>query len=113
MGLFNHKKETEELNIGKILSQLESNAWYGGDTTAWLLTDKDFIELSGYTYEPTYECFSTAHSIRFNDELLFYKGSHNVEAYHNEEYTTGKFKTSEEAVNYLEEYLRDKEVTLQ
>ncbi len=96
------KKKTEELNIGKILSQLESNAWYGGNTTAYLLTDKDIIILNAYTYEPTYENFSTAHSIEFNNEWLFF-----IKIVVMLEHITMKniqkvsLKTSEEAINYL------------
>ena len=103
-----------ELDIGEMLSQLETNAWNSdGETTAYLVTKNDVVTLHGYTYEPSYEYFSTTHSIEFNNEWLFYKNSRNLGAYHNEAYTKGEFKTSEEAINYLEEYLRDKEVTLQ
>ena len=103
-----------ELDIGEMLSQLETNAWNSdGETTAYLVTKNDVVTLHGYTYEPSYEYFSTTHSIKMNNELLFSEDSRNVGAYHNEAYTKGEFKTSEEAINYLEEYLRDKEVTLQ
>ena len=108
-----NKKEANEVNITELLKELESNAWYGGNTTAYLVTNSDIITLHGYTYEPSYESFSTTHSIQFNDEILFSEDSQNVGAYHNETYTTGRFKTSEEAVNFLEEYLKDKNVTLQ
>lgn len=102
------------INIRELLKKLEENAWYGnGETTAYLVTKNDVVTLHGYTYEPSYEYFSTAHSIQINNELLFSEDSHNVGAYHNEAYTTGKFETSDEAVSYLEQYLQDKDVTLQ
>lgn len=103
-----------ECNIRELLKKLEENAWYGnGKTTAYLVTKNDVVTLHGYTYEPSYEDFSTAHSIKINNELLFSEDSHNVGAYHNEAYTTGKFETSDEAVSYLEQYLQNKDVTLQ
>lgn len=103
-----------ECNIRKLLKKLEENAWYGnGETTAYLVTKNDVVTLHGYTYEPSYEDFSTAHSIKLNNELLYSEDSHNVGAYHNEAYTTGKFKTSDGAISYLENYLQDKDVTLQ
>lgn len=108
------KNKLVELNISELLKQLEENAWYGGGkTTAYLVTKDDVITLNAYTYEPSYESFSTAHSITLNDEILFREDSHNVGAYHNEEYVIGEFKTSDEAVSFLEEYLQDKNVTLQ
>ncbi len=95
-----------ELDIGEMLSQLETNAWNSdGETTVYLVTKNDVVTLHGYTYEPSYEYFSTTHSIKMNNELLFSEDSRNVGAYHNEAYTKGEFKTSEEAINYLEEFM--------
>ena len=48
-----------------------------------------------------------------NGEILFAKNSRNVEPYCNEEYIYGKFKTTEHAIDYIEECLKEEDIVLQ
>lgn len=116
---FNNRIKTdtltiEDINIERILKELESNAWYGnGKTVTYIISGEDIIELYGYVYEPSYEFFSTAHSIVMNGKTLFAENSMNVEPYHNDSYISGSFKNTEEVLKYLKEYLKNKELIIQ
>lgn len=104
----------ENIDIKELISKLENNAWNGTvKNIAYIVSGNDIVTLCGYVYEPSYEYFSATHSISINGTVLFAEDSRNIEAYHNESYTYGVFENSEEAIQYLKKYLKDKEVTLQ
>lgn len=90
-----------EHNIPAIMQQMADNAWYGRDpTTVQIQAGNNVIEISGYTYEPSYESFSATSSISLNGKTLYGLDSRNVDAYRNETYHTGAFHKLEEAVSY-------------
>lgn len=103
------QKEREKLSInGKyipdIMNTLESHAWYNdGDENEnyTIQIGENIIKMRGYIYEPSWESFGTASSISLNGQCLYGKDSHNVGSYHNEVYSTGKFETLEEAIQYI------------
>lgn len=104
----------KEIKIKEIIRELEENAFYGKEhKNAYLYNNSNIVELRGYIYEPSYECFSTAHSITMNGEILFARKAKNVAPYHNEVYVYGKFKTTEEAIKHIEEYFGEQEIVLQ
>lgn len=91
-------------NIPEIMNSLEVNAWYGREpTTVRLISGNNVVTLEGYTYEPSYECFSATSSISLNGEVLYGQDSRNVEAYHNEVYQTGKYENLVGAISYIRE----------
>lgn len=102
----------EVIDLKKIISGLEHNAWYGGNTTVYLQCGDDIARINAYTYEIGYESFSTASSFYFNDECLFELNSRNIAAYRYESYTSGKFETMLEAVDFIETKFDGKDVCI-
>lgn len=104
----------EVINLKQIISKLEHNAWYGGDgnTTLYLKCGDDIAMVNAYTYELGYESYSTASSLTLNDECLFELNSRNVDAYRYKCYTSGKFNTIDEAINYIETKFDGKDVCI-
>lgn len=104
----------EVINLKQIISKLEHNAWYGGDgnTTLYLKCGDDIAMINAYTYEIGYESYSTASSLTLNDECLFELNSRNVDAYRYKCYTSGKFNTIDEAINYIETKFDGKDVCI-
>lgn len=99
-----------EFDIPAIMGSLANNAWYGKEPTKMCLwAGDDVITLEGYTYEPGYEYFSSTSSISFNGECLYGIDSRNVDAYKNEVYDIGRYKTLDEAISYIKEQIKDKE----
>lgn len=93
-----------EHNISSIINELSNNAWYGREPqTARIVAGENVIEIKGYVYEPTYECFSSTASLSLNGEELYGVDSRNVDAYRNEVYQTGKFAELPEAISYIKE----------
>lgn len=102
-----------KFNIPSIMNTLSDNAWYGREpTTVRLVAGENVITMDGYTYEPSYECFSATSSISLNGEILYGQDSRNVEAYRYEVYMTGKYKTLNEAVAHIKERLNVKDLAL-
>lgn len=102
-----------DINFKELFKNVEASAWYGGGNSERYITDGDnLLFIKGYTYEPGYESFSTAHKIVLNGETLFGIDSQNVEAYHNEEYTFGKLKSDDEAINYIKNIFGEKEISI-
>lgn len=102
-----------EFDIPALMSALENNAWYGAEPTkVSFMAGEDVITLEGYTYEPIYEDFSSTSSISFNGEVLYGVDSRNVAAYKNEVYNIGKFDTLDEAISYIKEQIKGKEVVV-
>lgn len=106
--------QVKDIEIKKLIKDLEDNAFYGKDeNTIYLYNNSNILELRGYIYEPCYESFSATHSIKLNEEILFARDSKNVEPYHNEEYVYGRFNTTEQAIKFIEEYFGEQEIILQ
>lgn len=102
-----------DINFKELFKNVEASAWYGGGNSERYITDGiNLVIINGYTYEPGYESFSATHKIILNGETLFGKDSRNVEAYHNEEYTFGKLKSDEEAINYIKNVFGEKEISI-
>lgn len=102
----------EVINLKQIISKLEHNAWYGGNTTLYLKCGDDIAMINAYTYEIGYESYSTASSLTLNDECLFELNSRNVDAYRYKCFASGKFNTIDEAINYIETKFDDKDVCI-
>ena len=102
-----------EFDIPALMNTLANNAWYGREPTQMcLVAGEDIIRLDGYTYEPGYEDFSSTASISFNDEVLYGVDSRNIDAFKNEVYDIGRYKTLEEAISYIKEKIKGKELVL-
>mgnify|MGYP007069849638 CR=1 FL=1 len=102
-----------DIDFKELFRNVEESAWYGGGSSERYITDgKDLLVIRGYTYEPGYEFFSTTHKISLNGEILFGTDSRNVGAYHNEEYTFGKLKSDEEAIDYVKNVFAEKEIII-
>lgn len=102
------------INFQDISSKLANNAWYGvSERTCIVKCGEDVIELHGYTYEPCYEDFTAITRIDLNKECLFGKESYSSEAYRKKEYDLGKFKTENEAIDFIEEKFDGCEVQLE
>ena len=102
-----------EFNIPALMSALENNAWYGAEPIkVKFMAGEDVITLEGYTYEPIYEDFSSTSSISFNGKVLYGIDSRNVDAYKNEVYNIGKFNTLDEAISYIKEQIKGREVVI-
>ena len=102
-----------EFNIPALMSALENNAWYGAEPIkVKFMAGEDVITLEGYTYEPIYEEFSSTSSISFNGKVLYGIDSRNVDAYKNEVYNIGKFNTLDEAISYIKEQIKGREVVI-
>lgn len=100
-----------EFDIPALMNTLSNNAWYGREPTKMSFwAGDDVITLEGYTYEPIYEDFSSTASVSFNDEVLYGLDSRNVDAYKNEVYHIGKFKTLDEAISHIKEQIKGKEI---
>ena len=98
----------------ELIEELEKNAFYGRDKNVlYIYNNRNMIEIKGYIYEPNYESFSATHSITMDGETLFAQDARSVAPYHNEKYVYGKFKTTEDAIKYIEEYLGEQEIVLQ
>lgn len=103
-----------KFNISKIMNSLADNAWFGREpTTVRLITGDNVIEMNGYTYEPSYECFSATSSISLNGEILYGQNSRNVEAYRYEVYMTGKYESLNAALSHIKEKVSVKELVLE
>ena len=102
-----------EHDISAIMTQVANNAWFGREpTTVYLRAGTHTIEVSGYLYEPGYEDFSSTASISLDGTVLYGMDSRNVDAYHNETYQTGLYKTPEEAISHIRNLIRDERVQL-
>ena len=106
----------KDINIEKLLEELEANAWYnkGIKSTAYLKCEEDVVKLHGYMYEPCYELFSTTHTITLNGEVLFKEGDDTelYERYHKPRIYKD-FKNTEAIINFLQDRFKDKEVIFQ
>lgn len=102
-----------KFNIPLLMNTLADNAWYGREPTSIrLIAGDNVITLEGYTYEPSYECFSATSSISLNGEILYGQDSRNVEAYRYEVYMMGKYETLNEAVAHIKEKVNVQELVL-
>ena len=102
-----------EFDIPALMDTLANNAWYGREPLQMCFVAGDnIIRLDGYTYEPGYEDFSSTSSISFNNEILYGVDSRNVDAYKNEVYDIGRYKTLDDAVSYIREQIKGKELVL-
>lgn len=102
-----------DINFKEIFKNVEASAWYGGGNSERYITDgKNLLVISGYTYEPGYESFSTTHKMSLNGETLFGTDSKNIGAYHNEEYTFGKLNSDNEAIEHIKNIFGENEITI-
>lgn len=102
------------VDFKEITRQLASNAWYGvKERTCMMKCGEDIIQLHGYTYEPCYEDFTAITRIDLNKECLFGKESYSSEAYRKTVYDLGKFKTENEAIDFIEDKFDGCEVQLE
>lgn len=102
-----------DIDFKELFRNVEESAWYGGENSERYITDgNNLLFIEGYTYEPSYESFSATHRIVLNGETLFGINSQNVEAYHNEEYTFGKLKSDDEAIEYIKNIFGEKEISI-
>lgn len=102
-----------DINFKELFKNVEASAWYGGGNSERYITDgNNLLFIEGYTYEPGYESFSATHKIVLDGEVLFGTDSRNVGAYHNEEYTFGKLKSDDEAIEYVKNIFGEKEISI-
>ncbi len=100
-------------DVRRIMGQVADNAWYGKEpTTVCLAAGEYLITIDGYTYEPSYESFSSTASIALNGEILYGQDSRCVEAYRYEVYQTGQFGSLEEAVAHIADTVKGNAVVL-
>ena len=91
-------------NIPSLLRILEDNAWEGKKPDTINITDgANVIRLTGYIYEPSYECFSSTASVSLNGKTLFGKDSRCVGPYHLESYDTGLYDNLPDALSYIKD----------
>ena len=106
--------KVKDINIKELIGELEENAFFGkGSDRIYIFNNSNIVEVKGYIYEPSYESFSATHSIKINEEILFAQNAKSVAPYQNEIYVYGKFKTTEQAIKYIEDCFGEQEVTLQ
>ena len=99
-------------NLKNYVEEVKENAWFGGFTTIEIITENEVIKINGYVIEKSYESFDTASKITLNDECLFGTDSRSISNYNNEVYNFGKFKTMDEALNYVLKILENKDYTI-
>lgn len=98
-------------DVSRLMREVEGNAWIGGERKAIsLYAGSDVITIEGYIYEPSYEYFSATSSVALNGQILYGLDSRNVDAYRNEEYHTGIYKSLGEALNHIREATKGKEI---
>lgn len=111
-----YKTELEDfqnLSVREILKKLQQNAWYGKDpSTLWLSNGIDTVELGGEVIESGYEWFTTSPYISLNGKTLYNEESNCTESYLIKTSCIGKFKNVDDAIIYLEDYLKDKKMIL-
>lgn len=106
--------ETKELDFKRIMKELGQSALTSSyKRDKYLVVGDDVIDLHGYVYEPTYECFEPTCSISLNDTVLYGLVDRNTSAYHNEIYSIGKFENLDKALDFLYNYIGNREVTIQ
>ena len=99
-----------ECNIPAIIGEMSDNAWNGKlPLETYIHAGKDIICIEGYGYEPSYEFFSATADISLNGKILYGVNSRNVDAYKNEVYHTGIYKTPEEAIAHIEKHVQASE----
>lgn len=69
----------------------------------YLKSDKGQIDIRGLVIEPGWEYFVPSVAIYEDGHLLYTRDAQNVDSYHNESYTSGRFESEEAAVDYLKE----------
>ena len=89
--------------LAKFCRLAADHAWYGGRTMYEFRLCGNVIRIEGYTYEPGWELFSATASLKVGKDFLFRIDSRNVESYHNETVSYGKFDTLGKAIEYLKE----------
>ena len=99
-------------NLKKYIKQVKEHAWFGGFTTVEIRTEDEVVEIKGYVIEKAYESFDTASKIILNNECLFGTDARSISNYNTEVYNFGKFKTMDEALNYVLEILKNKDYTI-
>ena len=106
-------KDFQNLSIKEILNKVQQNAWYGKDPSDLLLSNGiDTVELGGNVIESGYEYFTTYPYISLNNEILYEVETECVEPYLMDVSYTGKFENLDDAIDYLEDYLKDKKMVL-
>lgn len=104
----------EDINFKKELYLLGAYALQvNGYSEEFIVSGNDVAQLIGYTYEPSYECFSATNAIKLNGEVLFAENSRNVSDYRNEVYSYGKCANIEKAIEYLQKFFKNREITIQ
>lgn len=93
-------------SIPAIMGKLADNAWYGKTPRSVTYTiGNNTVEMTGYTYEPSYECFSSTAELRLNGKVLYGLNARNVAPYQNEIYQKGEFEKLDDAIAHLKETL--------
>lgn len=104
----------DEIDLDKIVDELKMNAWTNsGNCDKYLIVCHNVIGFHGYVIESSYEYFEPACSISLNDTLLYGETSRCISSYRNETYAIGKFKNLDKALDFLSDFIGDKEITIQ
>lgn len=104
------KKKYGIKDILDLMSTADSRAYYGfHDESINILADDIKIEFDGTIIEPIWELFEGACIVKVNDEIVYGEDSRNVEPYHNEKYTYGKYGSREETAQALMKILENKD----
>lgn len=93
-------------NLMKIIEDVEACAFsYVRGNKKYLTNNGDVIHIVGFVYEPIYEYFDTSYELYLNDTLLYeLNGSNGIEK------ISGVFKNEDEAISFLENYFKEREV---
>lgn len=93
-------------NLMKIIEDVKASAWsYTDDNKRYLTNNGDIISIIGFVYEPLYEYFDTSYELYLNDTLLYELNGSN-----GEERISGIFRNEDEALTFLENYFKNREV---
>lgn len=95
-------------NLMKIIEDVKASAWsYTDGDEKYLTNNGDVISIIGFVYEPIHEFFEPTYALSLNDTLLYELNGGN-----GEERISGIFKSEDEALAFLENYFKSREVEI-
>ena len=93
-------------NLMKIIEDVKASAWsYTNENEKYLTNNGDVISIIGFIYEPIHEFFEPTYKLSLNGTLLYELNGGN-----GEDYISGIFKSEDEALAFLENYFKNREV---
>lgn len=95
-----------KVNLNKIIEDVKASAWsYTDENEKYLTNNGDVISIIGFVYEPIHEFFEPTYKLSLNGTLLYELNGGN-----GEDYISGIFKSEDEALAFLENYFKNREV---